>query len=735
MDGEVIEKNIVNNFDDFLYDGYYLVELTNENKYGGIPLQRCDRKEYIIAHLLVCKIESKDSAECSSVIKQSILLTNTEYSKMNIYTRECHIYDDINKWSDWKLITGFFYVGNVKWQDVDKYTSSGVYMGMIEETLESFFMLCIDNEYATNIIADTTSDTIPKQCFQQIYLLPVSVLFSTDELSNSSVVDYPVLAKSKKRTGIELDDTWKWSDWSLSDIGDEVARATNRENELEYKLNRYYSKLSNIHNDEDDKFLISDRDGNTVASIDREGIHSIDYFDKNGNSISKIVESTSNIYSANEAELYITDKYGNVILKIDNTGLSVVDIKVSSGVLNKSSLEGKYLYSLGASLSTSGKWQERVAEITGMIFDKELNYNKDNSIALSVGGSQTASHPNGGFERAQRLVKIAENRPVDVVIIENGNDTAWIKLNTSKEEIDDWVQNSIPYFEEQCVDVHTGKTNSVDAINYFKNNLAICLSGIEMKRNTAIKLLYNKLGKLLTITGTATSDGAITLTVGDTNYNINVTTSMSATDIVEKILEIDFNNYTDTQENNNSVLFVYKYDTKDPNILFTANDTGVTATIADKSGAVGSYSYSFDSVPLNNDNWLNVDNWKDAWGHNLVEIMKGIIEYLMINIPNAKIIWCNLTHYIVRPNELPHREDGSIDVTAFNQTEGQKRFEMQAYIIKQVCNYYRIPYIDLQYEAGINVLNSLEYYYEGDVHPKDCCYRLWGDEIAKRILH
>lgn len=95
---------------------------------------------------------------------------------------------------------------------------------------------------------------------------------------------------------------------------------------------------------------------------------------------------------------------------------------------------------------------------------------------------------------------------------------------------------------------------------------------------------YNNLtkkGKNLQITGIATTDGNIIITVGGVNYNISVLTTDTIPEIIVKILAETYVGYTalESETITNSVDFINKTEST---VVFDSNATGVTGIVTTK---------------------------------------------------------------------------------------------------------------------------------------------------------
>lgn len=401
-------------------------------------------------------------------------------------------------------------------------------------------------------------------------------------------------------------------------------------------------------------------------------------------------------------------------------------------------MNDKNMYSLCDSLGTSGSWQSRIAELTGAKFDKELNYNSDNSIAFSVGGTQTAGGENSGFERAMRLKRYAdEGNSVDIILIENINDMGKINGASDLDDLQKHITEDEPYFEEQYFTYEDKVFDTYDqGWQFFRDNMSTVLAGKEPKRGTIVGLQY--IGGASThnikILNKATSDGQFTLKVGGKSYSINVTTSMEISDIVNKILEWDYTgpNYTDTLgEDGVSVNFVAQQG--DTTLEFTDTDTtGVKVEIKVTGGSIYTSTWSYNKIDLSD--WLEWTAWGIAWNNaSPVRCYKGLLEYLCNNFPKAKIFFFIPSRFELDFDNTPFkRADGTFDIDAYKKSDNYIRYEVLTKIQKAVCEYYNIPYIDIHGKSGLNINNVYpNYFVSNNVHPTDYCYKEWGEQAVK----
>lgn len=505
-------------------------------------------------------------------------------------------------------------------------------------------------------------------------------------------------------------------------------------------------------------FKICDREGRVLLKVDERGSSSTAYLvykegklvgTINAEFFQKIItQENGNIYQEGDS-LKICDQEGRVFCIISPDGVQAINFLDKEGNVIKNNVEnsninywcsGKSLYSLCDSLGTAGIWQQRIAELTGMSFDKKLNNNGDNSIAFSVGGTRTGGGENSGFDRIMRIKRHQDlGNPIDVLIIENINDLIYINEETSIDNIDEQIANALPYFEEQWF-TYEGKIFSdyTEAWKFFKDNMQTVLNGIVPKKGTIIGLKYisGEATYNVKILSTASNNGQFTLSVGGKPYSISVTTEMSIQDIVNKILEWDYAspNYTDTiGEDGESVNFVAQ--SGNTSVSYSDTDsTGVKVEISITGGSVSGTTWSFKDLDV--ENWLEWSSWGIAFNNEtVIPAMKGLIEYISKNLNNTKVYWFIPPRFGINFDTEYKRVDGSFDIDSYKKYTGEINYKKLTEIQKAVCRYYNIPVIDMYNYSGLNFTNVYpKYYQNNNVHPTDECYNYLGEQSVKFIV-
>ena len=413
-----------------------------------------------------------------------------------------------------------------------------------------------------------------------------------------------------------------------------------------------------------------------------------------------------------------------------NTDMSIQDyLSAISEFANNNGqkcLAGKQLWTVWDSLGEN-KWQPTFAGITGCIFDATKN--TSNVKPISKGGTMSLPYLDDGTQmRAINLVSYKETYPIDVVILENINDKSWLSHSG---QISDQ-----PFMREQRIHVDTGATSRDAAISYAESNLASILQNTAFasrKKGTVITFGYTSgstvCGSKITFTGQASTEGDIIVGWGTANFSVHVTTGMSVQQIAAALTQYSFGSgVTDTDNGDGSVTITY-YTGTDKRVSFNANGTGVTATVADSVGQ-GVYPIYFYGYTASE--WENTAKWSDEI--TLYSVYKGLIEYLVSELPEAAIYWSMPWNVNIDFTDSTYKNaDGTWSEDKFKDQPNNEDTVSLYTLQKTVCEYYNIPYFDLYRLGGMNIINAETYFYTNNPHPKDAGYQLWAEKMAKMI--
>jgi hypothetical protein len=365
---------------------------------------------------------------------------------------------------------------------------------------------------------------------------------------------------------------------------------------------------------------------------------------------------------------------------------------------------------LGDSLSENHIWENRFVELTGAVYLQ--GYSKGGEATISASG-------NCEMDRAIKL--LAEHPDVNAVFIQNIND---MNLSAGDGQITD-----LPYMMTQNILSETLYGSAKLALQALSTEISNILTP---KVGTMLRIKYGTTAKKLTIGNTPSANGAITITIGSTDYTITVNSSMSIQDVQSAILAYDYSGmgYADTDSSTNAVLFT---DTENrgssaPAISINSGTTGLTLTLTD-STSVSYVVRCFISKDIQE--WQDTTKWISMTSIKRYQLYKGLISWLQTNFPNAYIFMLGLPRYTWSDSLSSYKyTDGTYDWDSYRTPVAiQYLFECQ----KTVADYMRIPYVDVVNNCAISIFNANTFYPKGDVHPKTVGYKRWGETVARLL--
>lgn len=381
-------------------------------------------------------------------------------------------------------------------------------------------------------------------------------------------------------------------------------------------------------------------------------------------------------------------------------------------------MTGKKLVTLCDSLGTAGTWQEKLAKLTGCVFNQALNYQH-----YSYGGTASLNViGNSGQERARLLVEENEIVP-DIIFIENVNEQ--FNVGTTADE---------PFFLTSKITLSsiTGLTTLAAARTYWDNNFASIVGGLTPTIGQMLLIPFTSTSFTLTITSAPSAAGTFAITLGDsgTKY-VNVLATDTIANVVAKIAEYAYENYTCTASGS-SVVFKY-VGSGTPSIEVDAGATGITST-----NTTSSPTSNFGTVFLGHDvsKWNTASQWKYvnfnnyAYNITLMSIYKGMVEYLQANFPKAMIYFIMPKTYQFNWNNYK-RADGTIDYDAVIANCSYQKWLFDGQVA--FCEYYEIPYVDLRKDTCLTPANLSTFMVNNNVHPQAAAYIRWAEVIAQQI--
>lgn len=425
----------------------------------------------------------------------------------------------------------------------------------------------------------------------------------------------------------------------------------------------------------------------------------------------------------NDAPIIISiiKDYNNLIFIFSDNTQITCPISINNNFSNKE------FFSLFDSLGEGGFWQNHLADISGMSFDQEKNFN--NYSPISYGGSTTGVYGDVcGMTRAKNLVNLSKERNVDYLFIENINDINYVSGGTVYGNI-----NDRPWFNTNTIQLQIdGLSSYSDAVNYWNNNFTTILNNInERQLGSSILIPYKKdyNATRLIINNKAINDGSITINIGGKKYGISVTKEMSIEEIINLMIQYNYGpGWNDYKESENSIILSY-YTDYHGDISIETNNTGIKYS-KEEANAISQLCICFIGDNIEND-WYNKSKWTTTIS--LYSQYKGLLEYLLTNLPTTKFFWFIPTTYGIDFKDIPLRADGTIDIDAFNKLPRQINMSALFKCQKEVAKFYNIPILDMNEESGINIYNVEQFYNNNNVHPKLEGYQRWAETIYRMI--
>lgn len=367
-------------------------------------------------------------------------------------------------------------------------------------------------------------------------------------------------------------------------------------------------------------------------------------------------------------------------------------------------LEGRTIFTIFDSFGTSGTWQRHLAELSGCIFDPDLNYNETSPI--SYGGTPTLTTGWSGQRRALNLGNLRDTQTVDCIFVENVNDVHWME---SDQAVGGCIDDQ-PWMLQQEVnlvpdhDLHSW----AEANGYWTSHFAELVAEVaEPSCGTMLVLPYTSAhsGYKLIINRLPDHDGTLTIQVGHLSFGITVSAGMTLDELTARILEYNYGGgWTDVLVAANEVVISYYEDTE-WKVTVDAGQTGLDITV------VPSQAYTSMRLYFAGDDASQFAQ-RSAWKAriSLYAQYRGLMEYLLREFPEARIYQFIPTYY-----------------------NGQQRISKLFDCQIAVARLYGIPVLDMRTESGITDLNYTDYYSPGDVHPRAEGYKLWAEAVYRLL--
>ena len=548
-----------------------------------------------------------------------------------------------------------------------------------------------------------------------------------------------------------------WATNSFSQVG------VGKFNMLKDEVDKSFGKKLNASNDSEsrikdlsDGFFFCDKSGNIIAIIKSDGVHSINFYDKEGNIISAIDLADKGLHvDKYEEGFYFTDLKGNIIAKIDSNGLQAIKFidkdgneiggvygengtsltldenKVKPTSIPVHKLYNKLVVSLGDSHRTAA-WYDKFCELTGSNRNSEIdNYIGNHQYDYDVCGLMM-----GQAMALKQYCKDNELSPA-LILIENCHFGA--------------ITEDISYYAPLREDNVIVKqyASSQNWKENFSTDLPDILASNTPKLRSVIKATFNTKKLTLPFSATTVNAGTIILTINSQEFNITIEEGETLSDAITKLNDWAFDDYTDWsnadtkgQIRTDSIELKYIGDNIDSphKIIFDGGTTGISIGEISETTTSGSQRYQFNSFKLSD--WSNSSKWLATNGTTCYPAMKGLLEYLKENFPSTEIVvWAVqwLSCYKPATNKEPtfaHETFvGSgiytLNIDDYYANASAAKYLSSKEVMKKAAEYYNCRFLDVDKCCGINIFNMFNgYYNENDLHPRRLGYEEWGVTLA-----
>ena len=319
-------------------------------------------------------------------------------------------------------------------------------------------------------------------------------------LLNARMDTFTTLSEGSTTADAELKDIRVGADGTTYENAGNAVRE--QFNELKEDLDDIKEPFAKSNEDAKDTLYVTDSEGNVICKIDKDGVHSVNFYNKDGVLINAsgggLTEEQAELLNSLSAKyndgFYVTDADGNVVFKIDRDGVNAVGLTYAM-----SPYYGRKLLSLGDSLSAqtymsnkSNTWQSQLAKMVGMVFDYSLNVNGDGTHqALAIGG--TAILPtmeNSIYLRAYDVKHYNDNGDGNSVIFvyAGQNDRIYPSGGSEKDGIVD--ENILGTIDDEPLSTETVISNMVTFYSRYKGMVEIL-----MRENKKAKIVLVTLMK------------------------------------------------------------------------------------------------------------------------------------------------------------------------------------------------------------------------------------------------
>lgn len=354
-----------------------------------------------------------------------------------------------------------------------------------------------------------------------------------------------------------------------------------------------------------------------------------------------------------------------------------------------------------------------------------LGVNYDENVASFIVGEGNSCGE--GYEDCVDPVFAQAKRAVESY--NKGNKIDFILLDNVHYVYESDVMPVIPFKMNQIVDLGKMEGSSSQEKTWFNNNFTSLVAKAEQKLGTTLKSTWTRKKYDLTFSGTPVAGTSFSIIIDGKTYDTPINEGDTLTTFAKRVATWVFGEEWTSTSKNNVVTITYNGNGTAPTLIISYNANGSGITMTSTEGEVESSVYRYyqrkDLVDWNNVSaWGVVSSWF-AGG------LKGAVEYLLENIPTVKIVIISLPYYPIEKNDFLTElgQDQEAFLSSSTYTSNRKRVTL----MKNIAEYYNLPFVDFEKDAYISLSNYFNYFPERDVHPYKIGYERLADCICAKL--
>lgn len=387
-------------------------------------------------------------------------------------------------------------------------------------------------------------------------------------------------------------------------------------------------------------------------------------------------------------------------------------------------LEGKTLWTLFDSLGDTNDWQRTFVELSGCSFYPELNRKN-----LSYGGTSSAPDiMNGTLGRAKMLVALKDEYPIDIIMISNTNDLNFTDPVSGLEgSMDDqpWMQGSKR--TASCGCFASKEEAEAYCRKHFRSILRKTPKEFREAGNMYVFPYYDSSsnGNLIKVVTPSGKGGKVCFRMGKNRRELTVPAGMDKEETRIWLASQFYGAGWTAIDNGDDSFNISYYTEKNNTVGFDPLDSGLELSIS-HSPTEREYVKYFTGK--SSSDWCNMKCWADKV--TIWSCYKGLMEYLIANLPDTKIYWFMPSYYnfdfdapgVAKP-------DGTFNEAELLKQPMQSKWIKLSEAQRKLAEMYGAGVLEVGAQSGIGPHNLREFFDSCNPHPKMAGYERWGKAL------